>query len=200
MAERSYPWAGTLLGDCGRYSHDIYGAYLLSLLGDSAENVYRAPFPGRQNELQVVPTGPASMNVVVEEGAGFVGNRVYENTTQVTFAIAANASGLVRYDRVILRRRKPEQTVRLALLGGLPGAGIPPCTNIYGVQTEVALATITVADAAATITTADITDDRGFWRDRRIWLGVGDWAPVDTNPDVPALVTVNASGMDMRAW
>jgi hypothetical protein len=200
MAETSYPWAGTIVGDHGRYDHDLVGAFLLSLIGDAEHNTSRGPFLGWHNELAVNPTAPASMAVVVESGSAFVGNRVYQNTYAIQFDIPANASGFTRYDRVILRRRKPEQTVRAALLVGSPGGGVPALTTIYGIQTEISLAIITVASAAATITATEIERDAQYWHERSFLLGVGDWEPVTANPEVPILDAVDGSGANQRVW
>lgn len=81
----------------------------------------------------------------------------YSGTSDTTVAIAANASGSTRIDRVVLRLTRSTWQVRVAVIAGTPGAGAPAYTQTYsdsGVF-EISLALITVANNASTLAAGD---------------------------------------------
>jgi hypothetical protein len=82
----------------------------------------------------------------------------YSGTSDTTVAIAANASGSTRIDRVVLRLTRATWQVRVAVIAGTPGAGAPTFTQTYadsGVF-EVSLALVTVVNAAASLAAGDV--------------------------------------------
>lgn len=193
MAQVSRPWPMSLLGDGKRYTPAEWGRVIFTKAGlDNYLQEERGPQAGQDNELRVEPTVPASLGVWVREGSAFVGETWYRNTAPVNLQLAPNTSGLARYDRVVVRKLWAQQTVRATVLSGLPGAGYPGLTHSSGVQWEIPLALIMVASGAVNIAAANITDERGLIRERRLWLGLGDWdsssftiAPVNDAAGVP---------------
>jgi hypothetical protein len=75
-------------------------------------------------------------------------------TSTVVLAIAANASGQTRTDRVVLRLDRSAWTVRAVVKQGTPGAGAPPLTQDLGDTGvyEILLANVTVLNNAASVT------------------------------------------------
>jgi hypothetical protein len=115
----------------------------------------------------VTATG-AAMEVVVRSGlTGRVqGFGWSSGTTDVPLAIAANASGSTRLDRVVLRLDRSTWQVQAVILQGTPGAGAPAVTQqtgSIGVWEEL-LATVTVVDGAAVINAGDVIS-------RPRWIG-----------------------------
>lgn len=80
----------------------------------------------------------------------------WSGSTEVTKAIAANSSGQTRIDLVVLRLTRSTGDVTVQIVAGTPGAGAPALTNNTGTTGvwEMALATVTVLNGAATITAA----------------------------------------------
>jgi hypothetical protein len=79
-------------------------------------------------------------------------------TSILTRAIAANASGSTRLDRIVLELNKTTWNVRLATVQGTPGGGLPALTRSVtdtGVF-QVHLAAVTVASGASTISAASV--------------------------------------------
>jgi hypothetical protein len=201
MAEYSFPWDGDSgaggVGDCGPYTAEFGASITASKYCDSDELDERSILPGWFNELGVIATDPASMNVVVRTGAALVYGRWYRNDAEITVAIANNAGPGTRYDRVVLRASWAAQTIRVALLQGVAGGAVPALTQVAGTTWEVSLATITVAQGAATIIGANIAEDKFYWNPRIRSLGIGDFEPdLAASPAVIAAIT----GVDTRAW
>jgi hypothetical protein len=164
MPEISYFWNGTTIGDATNapYDHLEFTRVYSKLLASDASTGFVTP--GYLNSLNVQESPPPAATVRVVTGAAFVKGFLYENTTAQTLTIAANASGNPRIDRIILRVNFAAQTVRLAVLQGIPAAvpGVPALTQTYGTTFEVALAQVWAANGFATITNADILDERTF--------------------------------------
>jgi hypothetical protein len=84
----------------------------------------------------------------------------YSGATDFTKTITANSSGSTRIDLVVLRLSRTTWNVTVAVVNGTPGAGTAPNptqnTGSTGVF-ELPLATVTVANAAATITAGNVT-------------------------------------------
>ncbi|MDT7847185.1 hypothetical protein [Streptomyces justiciae] len=82
------------------------------------------------------------------------GHSWYSGTSTVTLAIAANASGSTRIDRVVLRLDRSDWTVRAAIRQGTAGAGAPALvqdngdTGVY----EIPLATVSILNGASSVT------------------------------------------------
>lgn len=166
MAELSKFWTGTTPGDAGAYSADSFADYMRNAF--MALKVESGPFQGSGTSpdigLTVQQTGVASANVQVTPGAAMVRGIFYELTATQQLTIAANGSGNPRIDTIILRASWALQTVRLAVLQGTPAAtpAAPSLTQTDGVQWEIPLADIAVANGFATIVNANITYRRAF--------------------------------------
>lgn len=175
MAEYSRFWEGTILGDAGPYTADDQWEIDRHINIDSDEFDERGPIAGAEEELQVVPSAPVAMSVVVEPGAGLCYGGWYFNTTDLTLPIAANAGPGIRWDVVVLRANWATQTIRAAIVQGIQGAGPPGLTRVAGTTWEIRIALVEIAAAAPNITAADINDFRNFVNPREIFLGLADF-------------------------
>lgn len=161
MVEISRPWSGIAVGDAGPYSAEQWA--------DLYKNLFHALTAGRgpiidsgtapNVGLQVQATAPASTDIDVLPGAALVEGTFYQSSATETLAIAANVSGNPRIDTVVLQKDYVAQTVRLAVLTGVPAVTPSPTalTQTDGVLWEIPLADIAVASGFASITNADIT-------------------------------------------
>lgn len=157
MAQSSMLWAGRPdlgnPGDAGGYSDLQFAEFFKAILHHR---------DGVTSGLAVSQTTPASKAVQVAAGTAFVRGRFYRSTAAENLTIADNTSGNPRLDRIILRASYPDQTIRLAVLQGTPGASpVPPTlTQNEGTIWEECLAVVSVANGFATIVDANIAD----WR------------------------------------
>jgi hypothetical protein len=126
--------------------------------------------------------------VKVKTGRACVRGHWYENTAVETVAIAANASGNPRIDRIVLRLDPSANSIVLAVVQGTP-AGSPsaPALTQTDVGTyELTLARVAVANGASTITAGNVTDERTYVD------GIyGNWSPAATGSS--ANPTANSS-------
>lgn len=103
--------------------------------------------------------------VKVPTGRAIVRGHYYENASPTkVLAIAANASGNPRIDRVVLRLDPSANSVTLAVLQGTP-AGSPSAPALTQTDVgvfEISLARVTVANGATNIVPADVIDERTF--------------------------------------
>ena len=154
MAEKSLMWTTGATGDgATAYTQaEVIRWLRQTFLGDdTAEGVNK----GYENGLEV--TGVATP-VQVDTGAAYVFGFPYWNTVAVDVAVATPAVS-TRIDRLVLRAGWAAQTVRIALLGGAEGAGVPPApTQNDGVTWEITLALVSIT-TGGTIT---VTDAREF--------------------------------------
>lgn len=166
MAQRSRIWAGNTgsgaAGDAGPYSdanwrdiwkyNGLYSPHSSILLGSGV-----APDPG----LNVSPG--AGLNVTVSAGRANVQGAYYENDSNLTLAIAANASGNPRIDSVILRVDYTAQTVRCVILQGTPAASpVAPTLTQNALVWESSIAEVDVANGVASFTTSNIWQHRNY--------------------------------------
>lgn len=166
MTEISRPFTGRTsqgaLGDAGPYSAEQWAQTWRTMIGEGADEANRGVIRGVDNMLEVVASSPADTNVVVKSGAAVVQGRWHYNSADVNVAIAANASGSVRHDVIVLKCDYVAQTVRIAVHQGTPAAGIPTLTQSVGVIWEIPLAYLTLASGFATIPQTLITDLREY--------------------------------------
>lgn len=122
---------------------------------------------------ELAVTAPGGMNVAVAPGSAWVpgsdaagqGTYLVDNATSTTLAIGANASGNPRIDRIVADVNDPAFTgtgtavFTLVVVAGTP-AGSPsaPATP----ASAISLATVAVANGAASIVAGNITDTRDF--------------------------------------
>lgn len=115
--------------------------------------------------LQVTEQTPAIMGIKVALGEAFVLGyyfQVYNAAENIALA-AANATN-PRIDRIVVRRDLSNRTCVLAVVQGTPAASpaAPALTqNVSGVY-ELPLAQVRVNAAAASVTNANITDERMY--------------------------------------
>ncbi len=178
MGEISRPWTSTAPGDAGPYSavnwHQVWRNAIGFGANDNDVGPIRGNDDGTNEGLAVRANSPAAANVKVSAGAALVHGIFYVNSADVTLSIAANVSGNPRVDTVILRADYTAQTVRLAVLQGTPAPSpVPPSlTQTDGVQWEIPLADVAVANGFATIVAADI-------QPREHWANAADGVYLD---------------------
>lgn len=87
------------------------------------------------------------------------GHEWWSGSSIFTKAIGANASGSTRTDLVVLRLSRTTYSVTVVVIAGTPGAGAPAPTQNVGTtgSFDLVLATVTVANGAATISAANVT-------------------------------------------
>lgn len=91
---------------------------------------------------------------VAADRYGLVRGHVWwSGSSIVTVAIAANSSGSVRQDLVVLRLSRTTWDVNLVVIQGTPGAGVPLSQTIPGTTGawDMSLAIVTVANGASTL-------------------------------------------------
>lgn len=152
MTETSVPWGGTILGDAGPYSDDVWS------------DIWRKWFTRdrtdqgvlRINLNELIVTGVASP-VAVASGSAIVDGKFYESDASVNVVIPTPA-GATRIDRIVLQKDFVAQTVRIARVAGAEGGGAPALTQIDGTTWEISLAQASIT-IGGVIT---ITDERTF--------------------------------------
>lgn len=107
------------------------------------------------NEL-VMSVG-SGLTVNIATGAVFAFGHYYENTATTTLTFAANSSGSLRYDYVVVAFDWVNSTAGLRVLTGTPGMATPPAltqdfTSLY----QVPLHVVAVPNAAANILAGDL--------------------------------------------
>lgn len=125
---------------------------------------------GSLNKLAVSQRAAgANLSVDVASGEAFLNGHFMSSDAVENLAVGSNSSGNPRIDRVVVRLDATFNTIVLAVLAGTPGASpVPPTLTqaIDGVW-EISLAQIAVANGAASIVTANITDERRFSNELR---------------------------------
>lgn len=118
--------------------------------------------PGDAN-LQVFANS-SGREVHVRAGRASVRGHWFLSDAQETLAIAANASGNPRIDRIVLRLDPSSNEATLAVLTGTPGT-VPTAPSLTQTDTgvyELTLAQVAVANGAASISALNVTDERTF--------------------------------------
>lgn len=167
MTEISRPWDGIVTGDAGPYSDDQWAlawrAMMQAAQPNSGPLMLSHATPPNVG-LHVQATSPASSNVDVLPGGAVVQGTVYLSDDTETLAIAANASGNPRIDTIVLTKDWTAQTIRLEVEQGTPAAtpAAPALTQTDGVQWQIPLADIAVANGFATLSDDEITP-RAEW-------------------------------------
>jgi len=104
--------------------------------------------------LQVKATNPVSMSVLVGTGGALVNGRQLTNNSDHSITLTAASTTVTRVDSIVVQMNLPLRQVSLVYKEGV--TTVQRDANIY----ELQLATITVPQNAATITSANITDNR----------------------------------------
>ena len=135
------------------YSAEDFSGYLDKIVGDGV-------FADPSLNLRVIAANPASMNVVVYQGQGWIkGHKVILDQSLTLSIGAANAS--TRKDAVIMYLDNDAREMGFAVKAGTPGSSAPPTLVQTATRWEYRLATVTVASGTTAISDAMITDERG---------------------------------------
>lgn len=155
MAESSYPWAGTILGDCGPYTDDQWSEWwrLTNVDDASKQGVIYVP---AGTMLAVNQLGGTSFEM--GPGDALVYGRRYNNSTAKGFSVSIPGSGSYYYTAV-LRCDWALQTIRFVLLGP-DVSDYPSVTQSVGTTWEIEIARIRVTSAPAYTLT-----------DKRVYIG-----------------------------
>ena len=139
----------------------IFADYLKSFFSDGIFPVLDQ-FPN-MHQLAVRASNPAGMSVVVDTGMGLISGRQYAQDAERTLQIPTADTSLPRKDRIVLRMDLNTQyrnNELYVVTGTAASSPQPPALTRNNVVYELALATISVAANATSITAADITDER----------------------------------------
>ncbi len=153
MTETSWFWGGTSPGDATDAPYD----------DDEMSDVFRKLFQENRTsqgviedyESELAVSNPAGNDIRVAPGAALVDGKFYENDANDDTTIATPGVS-TRIDRVVLRKSWAAQTVRIAILTGVEGGGVPALTQTDGVTWEIPLAQVSITVAPA----ITITDER----------------------------------------
>jgi hypothetical protein len=200
LTGQSRPWGGQATGDCGPYTDAQWRDVWETLFDGSGD---RGPLLNWGGEFEVTERGAgANMSVDVADGAAIIdGEWAYSGST-VNLDVAANASGQTRYDLVFLHWTAAAQVTNVRIVDGTPGAGSCEDVSNYqnaGVEWAVPLACVEVANGAASIQDADITDLREFCRFRLDPADIIDGATLDQNASNQIQVADGGIGVDQIA-
>lgn len=137
MTEKSWYWPGTTTGDASDapYDDDEFSDIWRKLF--QRDRTLQGIIDGYESELSV--SSPSTNVLRVAKGAALVDGKFYEADDVVDKAFAT-PSVLLRIDRVVLRKDFAAQTVRVAILTGVEGGGVPALTQVDGVTWEIPLA------------------------------------------------------------
>lgn len=186
--DRTRVRSGRATGQIGTW----YGADVpvgFRAIGDGVIKSYTDPEVTAGDMAVTAGTG---LQVLVAEGAALVDGHVYRCSSSTALTISANSSGQTRTDRVVIRFTREGQSeegkCQLLISEGTPGNGAPAIAQTSSVW-EISLATIAVANGAASILTANITDTRAY-------VNRGQTIEV-TSGSATALVVEQADGTDV---
>jgi len=112
----------------------------------------------------LIQSAPGGMVVRIGPGEAFIQGFQYLNDANVDLGIAANSSGSTRIDTVVLSLNRTANTLALAVVQGIAGAGAPALTQVAGGNWQFPIANITVANAVGSIVNGNIADLRVFSR------------------------------------
>ena len=118
------------------------------------------PYSGLLSEL--LPFGDSTgMQVKLSSGRAYIRGHFYENDATLTMAIGANSSGNPRIDRLVVRLNKTTNAINALVIAGTPAASpVAPAMTQTSTIWDIPIADVAVANAAATITAANVTDRR----------------------------------------
>lgn len=153
MTEKSWFWGGTTPGDAADapYDNDEWSDLWRKLF--MTDRTTQGKLEGYENELLV--SNPSGNNIRVATGAALVDGKVYETDANVDNTISTPAVS-TRIDRIVLQKSWSAQTIRVAVLTGVEGGGVPTVTQTDGVTWEIPLAQVSITTGAV----ITITDER----------------------------------------
>lgn len=159
MAERSWPWPGTTVGDAGPYSADKWDDMFEMRFGSGV-----VPYNNRgvirnwANELEVTDGGANQADV--DTGAALVHGKHYDNDAVVNVVVpSSSAPGNWREDLICLRSTWIDQTIRIYRHAN-PGenVGYPAATQTDGLCWEIPLAAVRINDVGAITQITDLRE------------------------------------------
>ena len=142
--------------DGSSYNQADFNAFLLDSIGSGY-------VLGYENELQVSPNSPANMGVLVQTGRCYVQGYYGWVTNNEALTVPTSNATNPRIDRVVARLSvSVNQSVTFAILVGTPAASpSAPALTRTSETYEISLARIYVGAGVTSITSANITDERG---------------------------------------
>lgn len=116
----------------------------------SDDGIYGTP----ADDPVVAPGNGLAVNIRAGVYGSLRGHAWTSGATGDTLAIAANASGQTRIDRVVLRLDRSTWTVRAVVKQGTPGGGVPGLSQSTGDTGtyEIALAEVSILSGAGSVT------------------------------------------------
>lgn len=149
---------------------DNFGLPFTSVAGDRMYNggdwrtYYNSLFTdgvihGTGSDLVVAAQSVPDSTVEVGTGSALINGTLRRFENPSTLVIAANASGSVRIDRIVVRIDYAGRKMELAVRQGTPGAGAPALVRTIDLY-ELGLARVTLASGFSSVVQSDITDDR----------------------------------------
>lgn len=147
-----YGFFNSVNGD-RRYDADDISNYFLKLISNG---VFATP----SNAMQVQAV--SGMDIAVTPGWGFINSKWVSIGEAFPITLENADSTFPRKDRVVLALNYSSRNITLGVKKGTPAASpeAPALTRTEGVTWELSLAAITVGAGAASISQADITDER----------------------------------------
>jgi len=156
--EGSLPWTGSTVGDAGPYSADTWAdAWALFFTYDkNTEGVIVTDDTDFDGLLAV--TNSPTTTLTITDGAAIVDGNLYYLLGSVTITDSLSAPGAgTDYYRVVLRKDRTAQTVRVTLLGPVNGSW-PSLTQSDTGDWELPLYKLTVTNGG----TFTLLDDRNY--------------------------------------
>lgn len=136
------------------YHASQFAEYFASFIGNGV-------FPTPGTNLQVVENSPADMNILIDNGLGWINGYFCKNEGSHLLAVQAASGTLSRLDSVVLRWDKASREIMPYVKTGTPSVTpVAPAPERTVDNWELVLATITVAAGATKVTQGNITDKR----------------------------------------
>lgn len=154
MSEVSYFFNAVLTDGIYDRAYDAadHAAYFANLLTNGV-------FYYNSNALRVISS--SGMNVSVNAGKANINGYFYENTSSMNLAIGVASGTLNRIDRVVLQLSLIDRIMRVIVKAGTAAATpIAPALERTNDVYELSLAQVYVGRGIASITQANITDER----------------------------------------
>jgi hypothetical protein len=134
------------------YNATDFAAYF----GDLVSN---GIFYRKADNLKVTPG--AGFSVEISPGSAWINGYRYENTAALSLQLETAHGVHPRIDRVVLRLDSVGRSINLAVVTGVPAkAPSPPGLTRTADVSELALADVTVPQAATTVSAANVADLR----------------------------------------
>lgn len=111
MAEDSYFWGGTTIGDAGPYNDEEFGDVMQKMVvgNRSVQGVFKNVY----DELEI--TAVDYDTIAIASGVAMIDGRMYTNTSSMNKDVVQRGVGLPNYYSVVLQKDFVAQTVRAVL-------------------------------------------------------------------------------------